>query len=90
MSSSLNVSLPDALKDYVESQVKEGGFSDPSEYIQTLLQDDRERKAEGKIETLLLEGLNSGDPIETSPEYWEEKRRRLIERHENAAWLSRP
>jgi antitoxin ParD1/3/4 len=83
MSSSLNISLPDSLKDYVENQVKEGGYSNPSEYIQTLVQDDRKRKAGESIETLLLEGLNSGDPIEATPEYWEEKRRRLIELHKN-------
>jgi antitoxin ParD1/3/4 len=81
MSSSLNISLPDSLKDYVENQVKEGGYSDPSEYIQTLVRDDRKRKAEESIETLLLEGLNSGDPIEATPEFWEEKRRRVIELH---------
>ena len=35
-----------------------------------------------KLEALLLEGLNSGDPINITPEYWENKRRQLIERHE--------
>jgi len=34
-----------------------------------------------KLEALLLEGLNSGEPIEITPEYWEKKRRQLIERH---------
>ena len=30
---------------------------------------------------LLLVGLESGRPIEINPEYWETKRRQLIERH---------
>ena len=34
-----------------------------------------------KLEALLLEGLNSGDPIEITPEYWENKRPQLLERH---------
>jgi hypothetical protein len=29
----------------------------------------------------LIEGLESGRPIEITPEYWETKRRELIERH---------
>jgi hypothetical protein len=33
-----------------------------------------------ELEGLALEGLNSGDPIEIGPGYWEEKHRRLDER----------
>jgi hypothetical protein len=34
-----------------------------------------------KLEALLLEGLNSGDPVEITPEYWEGKRLALVARH---------
>jgi antitoxin ParD1/3/4 len=78
---SLNISLPSSLKEFVENQVQESGFSTPSEYIRSLLRDDQKRRAEEKLEALLLEGLNSGEPIEITPEYWEKKRARLIERH---------
>jgi antitoxin ParD1/3/4 len=78
---SLNISLPQNLKDFVESQAEAGGFSTPSEYIRALIRDDQKRRAEEKLETLLLEGLNSGEPIEITPEYWERKRAHLIERH---------
>lgn len=37
-------------------------------------------KAEAFEEALLLEGLESGEPIEGTPEYWERKKRRLAER----------
>ena len=77
---SLNISLPQALKDYLESQVKEGGYSTPSEYIRTLVREDQKRRAEQTLEALLLEGINSGKPIEITSEYWEEKRRQLIQR----------
>ena len=33
-----------------------------------------------KVEELLLEALNSGDPIEITPGYWDEKKRLLVER----------
>jgi antitoxin ParD1/3/4 len=78
---SLNISLPLSLKEYVETQVQESGFSTPSEYIRNLVRDDQKRRAEAKLEALLLEGLNSGEPIEITPEYWEKKRAQLIERH---------
>jgi antitoxin ParD1/3/4 len=78
---SLNISLPQSLKDYVEDQVESGGYSTPSEYVRELLRRDRDHRAEVKLEALLLAGLNSGEPIEITPEYWENKRRKLIERH---------
>ena len=78
---SLNISSPQSLKDYVEGQVQAAGYSTPSEYVRELLRQDQQRRAEQKLEALLLEGLNSGDPIEITPEYWENKRRQLIERH---------
>lgn len=78
---SLNISLPQSLKDYVEGQVQAAGYSTPSEYVRELLRQDQQRRAEQRLEALLLEGLNSGDPIEITPEYWENKRRQLVERH---------
>ena len=78
---SLNISLPKSMKDFVEGQVESAGFSTPSEYIRALIRDDQKRRTEEKLETLLLEGLNSGEAIEITPEYWERKRTQLIERH---------
>ena len=78
---SLNISLPQTLKDFVEGQVDTCGFSTPSEYVRALIRDDQKRRAEERLEALLLEGLNSGEPIEITPEYWERKRAQLVERH---------
>jgi len=80
---SLNISLPQSLKDYVEYQVSEGGYSTPSEYLRELVRQDQKRRSEDKLESLLLAGLDSGEPIQITPEYWENKRRQLIERHAN-------
>jgi antitoxin ParD1/3/4 len=57
---SLNVSLPEALKDYVQRRVAEGAFRDPSDYVGALIRGDRKRQAEARLEALLLEGLDSG------------------------------
>ena len=78
----LNFSLPEYLKRWVEAQVAAGGNGDTSEYIRELIRFDRKRKAEERLEALLLEGLDSGPPIEITPEFWERKRRELVARVE--------
>ncbi len=41
---SLNISLPEPLKHYVEGQVASGDWGTPSEYIRELIRQDRERR----------------------------------------------
>lgn len=77
---SLNISLPQSLKDYVEEQAKGGGYSTPSEYVRALVREDQRRHNQQKLEALLLEGLNSGGSIAITPEYLEKKRQQLIKR----------
>ncbi len=47
-------------------------------YVERLLSADQ--AAEDELQTLAVNGLNSGDPIQVGPGYWEEKHRRLDER----------
>lgn len=46
-------------------------------YLERLIRADQEGARE--LETLALEGLHSGAPIETGPSYWQEKHRLLDE-----------
>jgi antitoxin ParD1/3/4 len=57
---SMNISLPEPLKEFVDGQIAEGRYSSASEYVRELIRADEKRKAEERLETLLLEGL-SGD-----------------------------
>ena len=41
---SLNISLPQALKQYVEGQVASGDWGTPSEYVRELIRQDKERR----------------------------------------------
>jgi len=41
---SLNISLPEALKQYVEGQVATGDWGTPSEYVRELIRRDKERR----------------------------------------------
>lgn len=76
----MNIALPESMKQFVQNQVTQGGYSSVSEYVRELIRTDQKRKAEERIDTLLLEGLDSGEPLAVTPEYWEEKKRRLTER----------
>lgn len=49
-------------------------------YIERIARSDEQ--AEEELGTLALEGLNSGESIVADERYWEEKRRRLIERRQ--------
>ncbi|MGH7782167.1 MAG: ribbon-helix-helix domain-containing protein [Candidatus Binataceae bacterium] len=75
---SLNVSLPKPLKDYIEGRVSDGGYSTPSEYVRALIREDRKRRGQQKLETLLLEGLASGPGITVDEKFWAERHKRLI------------
>lgn len=41
---SLNISLPEPLKQYVEGQVASGDWGTPSEYVRELIRQDKERR----------------------------------------------
>ncbi len=53
---SLNISLPEALKEFVEGQVNSGDWGTPSEYIRELIRQDKERRLHS-LEQDLIAGL---------------------------------
>lgn len=63
---SLNISLPDPLKAYVEDQVATGDYGTPSEFIRNLIRQDKEQRR-SRLETELLDALQSKELL-ISPE----------------------
>jgi len=61
---SLNISLPQVLKAYVEDQVASGDWGTPSEYVRELIRQDRERRM-ANLEQELLAAAR-GPKIEVS------------------------
>lgn len=53
----MNISLPDELKQFVDQQVAEGAYGSSSEYLRELIR--RQRDVE-KLRGMLLDGANSG------------------------------
>lgn len=76
----VNISLPDQLKEFVDERLTEGRFSTTSEYFRDLIREDQKRRAQERLDLLLLEGLESGEPVDVTEDYKEQKRADLIKR----------
>ena len=80
MPTSMNISLPEPMKAFVDDLVQSGGYGSASEYIRELVRRDQKERSQDRLEALLLEGLDSGDPIAVTPEYWDKLRQELAAR----------
>jgi len=66
---SMNISLPEPLKQFVDGQIATGRYSSASEYVRELIRADEKRKAEELLEARLLEGLNSAESELTATDW---------------------
>jgi antitoxin ParD1/3/4 len=64
----LPINLPENLTTYLQTQIESGHYATPSDYIQALIQADRDRQAH--LETLALEGIQSGSSAPMTPDDW--------------------
>jgi antitoxin ParD1/3/4 len=64
---SLNISLPDPLKAYVEGRVSSGDYGTPSEFIRNLIRQDKEQRR-SRLESELLDALQTKELAITSEE----------------------
>ncbi len=76
---SMNISLPDPLKQFVDGQIAQGRYSSASEYVRELIRADEKRKAAEALEAKLLEGL-SGPESELTPADWNAIREEALAR----------
>jgi antitoxin ParD1/3/4 len=59
----MNVSLPDPMKDWVESRTHDGRFSNASDYVRHLIRKDQERQAAiAALQGEITAGIESGAP----------------------------
>jgi antitoxin ParD1/3/4 len=75
--STMNISLPEELKAFVDQQVKTRGYTSSSEYLRELIRKEQDR---AKLRGLLLEGLESGPGRAADAAYFDGLRER-IHRH---------
>ncbi len=55
----MNVSLPDDMKAFIEEQIAREGYASASEYFRNLIREAQRRKAKLDLEAKLAEGLQS-------------------------------
>jgi antitoxin ParD1/3/4 len=59
MTTTMNISLPESLKSFVDSRVKNRGYASHSEYLRDLVRKDELEAAKDQLRTLLTKGLES-------------------------------
>jgi len=80
----MNISLPEPLKDFVDRQIATGRYSSASEYVRELIRNDEKQKAEEHLAALLREGLRSKETALTGAD-WEAMRAEALARVKQAA-----
>lgn len=63
---SLNISLPEPMKAFIEEEVKRGAYSTPSEFVRELVREAQKRRA--RDEERVLQALLSSEGIAGAPE----------------------
>ena len=70
----MNISLPDTLKDFVDEQVTERGYGTSSEYVRELIRRDQDRQC---LRDLLLAGAASSPQTPADADYFNSLRERV-------------
>jgi antitoxin ParD1/3/4 len=80
--SMLNISLPNQIIDFIEQQAIADGFDTPSEYVLNIILREQERLGQQQqVESLLIDGLDSGASVEVTDDWWNSKRAALDALH---------
>ena len=66
----VTISLPESLKDFIDNQLAHKGYGNVSEYFRSLLREAQAKEEDTRLEALLLNGLVSGDDISVTKEFW--------------------
>jgi len=73
----MNISLPEALKSFVDEQVTERGYGTSSEYVRELIRKDQDRQ---HLRSLLLEGAASASAAPADAAHFAALRERIRRR----------
>lgn len=77
MAATMNVSLTEPLKRFVDDEVREGGFASTSDYVRELIRERQRRKSEDALRALIAEGLGSGPAEPVGDDFFSKQRQRL-------------
>jgi antitoxin ParD1/3/4 len=77
----MNISLPETMREFVEDEIRGGGYMSASEYFRELVREQQRRRAQERLESLILEGVSSGPGIAATREYWDGLKADLLAKH---------
>ena len=66
----MNISVPDEMKAFVEAQMTQEGYASASEYLRALIREAQKRQAKQVLEAKLLEGLQ-GPAVKMTRKDWD-------------------
>jgi antitoxin ParD1/3/4 len=73
------ISLPEAAKAYVDQQIANGTYNTVDELLTSLIEQEQERQAKQKVNSMLKQALQKNQKVEATDEWWEQRRQELIE-----------
>lgn len=73
----LTISLPEAVKAYVDGQISSGNYGSADEFLTALIERDRERQAKQKVNGMLRSTLQKNRMVEATDEWWEQQHQYL-------------
>lgn len=69
----INVTLPEAMKNWIETQVKMNSYGNSSDLVRDLIRRDMERVEKiAHMQALVTEGINSGVSKSSAEEIWKQ------------------
>ena len=77
-----SITLPDHVAEIVKDNAAERGFASPTDYLQALITNTLDQQARDRLESMLIEGLESGPPIEATEEFWREFKKELNQNYQ--------
>ncbi|MGV3724607.1 MAG: ribbon-helix-helix domain-containing protein [Actinomycetota bacterium] len=68
----ITISMPESLKGFLDAQVRTLGYESVSDYVNDVLREAQGRVTDQRLESHLLNGLDSGEDIEVTGAFWAE------------------
>ena len=76
----MNISVPDDMKAFVEAEMAQEGYASASEYLRTLIRDAWKRRAKRELEAKFREALESGPATPMTRGDWDSIEQEAMDR----------
>ena len=76
----MNISLPEEMKAFIEAQMAQEGYASASEYLRFLIREAQKRRAKQELEAKFREALESGPATPMTREDWDSIEREALDR----------